>query len=176
MGGSNQYTSGSNDSASDRTAHYMSISAERASTAHDLGDVRGKYYTVVGDTTDMSADYTGALIGCSAPDAAPDAVIKFSVSAGSAISVNFHLTKNDAYSDSSYGEWNPWSRAPGSDDPTPSTEFGAVVSVFRGDPANTGNTSLQCASDAQPASAEQGDPGEEQERGARGAHLGQPKR
>ena len=46
------------------------------------------------------------------------------------ISVNFHLTKDDAYATSSYGAW---SQGP-TNYPSPATEFGAVVAVFRGVP------------------------------------------
>ena len=146
------------DSATDRMAHYVPISAENSSTAYPLGDVRGKYYSVVGDTTHMKNDYVGSKITCTdaATDAAPDAVIKFEVSASSAtpnVNINFHLTKDDAYPDpggvdpSYYGEWTTW--LPGPDDPTPATDFSTVLAVFKGTPETT--AAIDCRSDKQPA-------------------------
>jgi Lectin C-type domain len=131
----NSWTSGSTESASDKTAHYVPQTAEGFSTAFPLGDVRGNYYTVVGNTADMAGDYPSTIIGCSAANTAPDALITFRVSGTTAIPVNFHLTKNDAYDDKLYGRWNPTWLASGTDDPTPATEFGAVVSLFQGIPA-----------------------------------------
>jgi hypothetical protein len=144
---SNTYTSSSNDSASDRTARYVPNSAESSATAYNVGDVRGRYYSLVGDTTSMAADYAGAVAGCSAGDASPDALIRFEVSSGGAIDINFHLTKNDAYGSTYYGAWTPWGLDPGSDDPTPATDFGSVVSVYRTDLSGR----LHCVSDAQPS-------------------------
>lgn len=139
----NSWTSGATESASDKTAHYVTQISEGFSTAYQLNDIRGKYLTLVGNTNGMAGDYPGSMIGCgatSAANAAPDALITFSVGAGPAIPVNFHLTKNDAYAGDLYGRWNPSWLASGDDDPTPATEFGAVVSLFRGIPAAVSTT------------------------------------
>ena len=90
------------------TAHWVPVSAENAGSALALGDVRGNYFSMVGDTTSMKSDYSGSSVGCGTQDGAPDAVIEFTVSTGMPIDVNFHLTKDDTYSSSSYGEWVPW--------------------------------------------------------------------
>jgi hypothetical protein len=136
----NSWSSGSSESASDKTAHYVAQTAEGFSTAYPLGDVRGKYFTLVGNTNEMAGDYPGTIIGCSAANDSPDQLITFRVSPGASIPVNFHLTKNDVYDDELYGRWNPSWLASGTDDPTPATEFGAVVSLFQGIPAAVSTT------------------------------------
>jgi hypothetical protein len=132
------------------TAHWVPLTAENASSAFELGDVRAKYFSMVGDTTSMQSDYGISALGCGTEDGAPDAVIAFEISNGSPVDVNFHITKDNAYSNSSYGQWVPWSLTAGTDDPTPATEFGALVSVFSGSPDIGGNTSLKCQADPQP--------------------------
>lgn len=152
LSSANYYQSSSSDSASDRTAHYVPISAEAASSAFDVGDVRGRYLTLVGDTSPMTADYAASATGCGAADDAPDALVRFEVSSGREIEVNFHLTKDDAYSSSYYGAWTPWGLTAGTDDPTPATDFGSVVTVYRGSPDDLSSSArrLTCKSDAQP--------------------------
>jgi hypothetical protein len=152
----NSWTSTSKESASDKTAHFVPQQAERAATAYDVGDIRGRYVTLVGDTTYMRADYLGTTAGCSAADAGADALLHFDISAGSDIDINFHLTKNDAYTDSLYGRWDPYPLADGEDDPTPATDFGSILSLFSGSPDVFGvmgsmTTRIDCLSDAQPA-------------------------
>jgi hypothetical protein len=152
----NTWTTSSMDSASDKTAHFVPASAERATSALDLGDLKAAYVTAVGDTTYMRADYPQSVVGCNAADDAPDALLRFSIgdNGGSQIKINFHLTKNDAYSGALYGRWSPqFGVTPGTDDPTPATEFGAVVSVFEGTPDDLGGAGslLKCFKDAQPS-------------------------
>ncbi|MEY4578818.1 MAG: hypothetical protein RL701_3521, partial [Pseudomonadota bacterium] len=130
------WVSGASESASDKVARRVPADAESFNTAYNAGDVRGKYVSLVGDTRFMVGDYPTAVVGCGAESAAPDSLIRFKVGApatGSAvpIPINFHLTKDDAYSASLYGTWNT-----GRDnDPSPATEFGTVISVFRGVPS-----------------------------------------
>jgi hypothetical protein len=150
----NSWTSASSDSASDKTAQFVSAQAERSDTAYDIGNIRGRYVTLVGDTTYMRPDYPASVIGCSGADDGVDALIRFDISAGGQSDINFHLTKNDAYTNSLYGRWDPWPLAKGLDDPTPATDFGSIVSVFNGRPEDVGSTATnkleQCMSDAQP--------------------------
>jgi hypothetical protein len=150
----NVWNSSATDSASDGTAHFVSAQSEAATSAVDFGEISGRYLSVVGDTTYMNPDYQGSAVGCGAADAAADALLRFELGdRGGDVDINFHLTKNNAYSDSFYGQWVPWSLAPGSDDPTPATQFGSVVSVFRGTPDDLGGsgTLVKCVSDAQPS-------------------------
>ncbi len=137
---STSWTSGAAESASDRRAQYASQNAETFSTAYSLGDVRGQYFSVIGNTDGMAGDYPTTIIGCGAASGAPEALITFSVSPGSNIPVNIKLTKNDAYSSALYGNWNPSWLAAGSDDPSPATEFGAVISLFKGIPSAVSTT------------------------------------
>jgi hypothetical protein len=152
----NTWTSSATDSASDSTAHFLPVSAERATSALNLGDLKSAYVSVVGDTTYMRADYTVSAMGCGTADDAADALMRFDIgdNAGSQVKINFHLTKNDAYAGALYGRWNPQiGVTPGTDDPTPATEFGAVVSVFQGTPDDLGGAGkfLKCIDDAQPS-------------------------
>lgn len=134
------WTSTSVESSTDKTAHYVPKTAESFSTALQLGDVRGKYFTVSGSTAGMTANYPGSIVGCSASNDSPDALITFKVGAGSNIPVHFKLTKDDAYDVDSYGQWIPDFHPVGRNDPTPATEFGAVVSLFRGIPSSVSTT------------------------------------
>ena len=137
------WTSIAAESASDKQARFVPPSSETFATAYNVGDVRGQYLTLVGDTRFMVGDYPTALMGCGAAADAPDALIRFRVSAPAGatgtvapIPINFHLTKDDVYDASKYGTWDS-SRQ---DDPTPATEFGAVLSVYRGIPNAVSST------------------------------------
>ncbi|HET8940106.1 MAG TPA: hypothetical protein VFN67_41980, partial [Polyangiales bacterium] len=141
--GSATWTSAPAESSSDKVARFIPLAAETFNTAYNAGDVRGQYLTMVGDTRFMAGDYPTAIVGCGAAPNAPDALIRFRVDppAGATgtvppLPVNFHLTKDDAYAASYYGTW----RSDRADDPTPATEFGAVVSVFRGVPNAVSST------------------------------------
>ncbi|MET0389887.1 MAG: lectin-like protein, partial [Polyangiales bacterium] len=131
------WTSGSSESSTDKQARRVPADAESFSTAYNVGEVRGQYVSLVGDTRFMAGDYPTAIIGCGADAASPDALIRFRVSppAGATgvvppVSVNFHLTKDDAYAASKYGTWSSGR----TNDPSPATEFGSVIAVFRGVP------------------------------------------
>jgi hypothetical protein len=139
----NTWISGVNEGSSDKVARFVPPSAETFTTAYNVGDVRGQYYTLVGDTRFMAGDYPPAIVGCGAEAAAPDALIRFRVTAptGSTgtvppIPINFHLTKDDAYSASLYGTWN----ASRTNDPSPATEFGSVLTVYRGVPSSVSSS------------------------------------
>jgi len=145
--GTTSWTSAANESSSDQVARFVPSSAETFATAYNAGDLRGQYLTLVGDTRFMAGDYPTALIGCGAPPTAPDALIRFRITPPpgapdptAPIPINFHLTKNDGYSNANlYGTW----RTDRTNDPSPATEFGSVISVFRGQPsAVTGVTNL----------------------------------
>ena len=149
----NLWNSSDSDSSSDRISRFVPAQAENAKTAYDLGDVRGRSFTLGGDTTYMKADYPASTLSCAGDDGAPDVFIRFELSAGDDADINIHLSKNDAYPDNSYGQWTPWALDPGTDDPTPATEFGAAVALFGGSPDDLSGSArlLQCHADAQPA-------------------------
>jgi hypothetical protein len=139
----NTWTSATAESSSDKQARFVPPSAETFSTAYNIGDVRNQYYTLVGDTRFMVGDYPTAIIGCGAEPGAPDALIRFRVSPPpgatgtiAPIPVNFHLTKDDAYPAARYGQW----RTDRASDPSPATEFGSVLTVFRGVPNSVSTT------------------------------------
>ena len=77
---SGSWTSGSTESASDKVARRIPQDAESFSTAYNVGDIRGKYVSLVGDTRFMTGDYPAAIIGCGADANAPDTLIRFTVS------------------------------------------------------------------------------------------------
>ncbi|HKP59924.1 MAG TPA: C-type lectin domain-containing protein [Polyangiales bacterium] len=136
----NTWATDPSEASSDKRAQFVSGEAEGFGTAYALGDIRGKYYSLVGNTEHMAADYPTSIIGCGAAGDSPDALISFKLSAGSNITVRLQMTKNNAYSGSLYGRWNPTWLATGTDDPTPATDFGSVISLFEGVPAAVSTT------------------------------------
>lgn len=56
-------------------------SAETAGTAYDIGALDGAAFTLTGDTTSMSADFSDGDIGCGVHSNGRDAVVEFSLAA-----------------------------------------------------------------------------------------------
>ncbi|MDD9971945.1 MAG: C-type lectin domain-containing protein, partial [Myxococcales bacterium] len=107
-------------SASDYQARFAPVTAETFATAHNVGDLAGKYLTFVGDLERMVGDYPASITGCGPDAAAPDQVYRFIVPAsGGPLDLNFHLATR--------GE-----------DGTPATDQDIVMSLFRGVPNSVG--------------------------------------
>ena len=77
--------------AADRDYRSVDSSNEVFSSAYSLGDVTSRLLTVQGTTADMNSDYSRSVVTCASEwygDAAPDAVVRFSVAESKTISLS----------------------------------------------------------------------------------------
>lgn len=69
---------------------YYSVPAtnETFNSAYSVGNITNTMLTYIGDTSDMSGDIAGSLVGCGTSDAAVDAVFQFDLSAQRTVTID----------------------------------------------------------------------------------------